>query len=152
MQERLGTKKYTISIRTARRWLKKLDWRYGRKRSGMYIDGHEREDVVAYRSAFIDRWKSYEKRMVMYDNDGKELPRPAGFEVAQIGRFRLIPITHDESTFHGNDRRNNYWIHVSDEKKPQPKGEGASIMVSDFLTSEWGRLVDGDEYVSIVFT
>jgi len=27
----------------------------------------------------------------------------------------------------------------------EKKGEGQSIMVSDFLTSEWGRLKDRDE-------
>jgi hypothetical protein len=65
-----GGKKPTIGIRTAQRWLKKLDWRYGKKKKGMYIDGHEREDVVAYRNAFCQRWKEYEKRMVLYDKDG----------------------------------------------------------------------------------
>lgn len=43
-----GICKPSISTRTANRWLKKLDWRYQRARNGMYIDGHEREDVVAY--------------------------------------------------------------------------------------------------------
>ena len=47
VQERLG-KKTKILLRTAQRWLKKLSWRYGRKRNGMYIDGHEQEDVVKY--------------------------------------------------------------------------------------------------------
>ncbi|KIJ31364.1 hypothetical protein M422DRAFT_186136, partial [Sphaerobolus stellatus SS14] len=26
----------------------KLEWQYGKKHNGMYIDGHEREDVVTY--------------------------------------------------------------------------------------------------------
>ena len=47
VQERLG-KKTKISLRTAQRWLKKLSWRYGRKRNRMYNDGHERENVVKY--------------------------------------------------------------------------------------------------------
>ncbi|KAJ7165213.1 hypothetical protein C8R46DRAFT_836022, partial [Mycena filopes] len=42
-------RKRSISVWTARRWLKRLDWRYGRRRNGMYIDGHEREDIVEYR-------------------------------------------------------------------------------------------------------
>lgn len=45
---RLGICKPKISERTARNWLAKLKWRYGRTRNGMYIDGHEREDVVEY--------------------------------------------------------------------------------------------------------
>ncbi|KAF7302004.1 RNF220 domain-containing protein [Mycena indigotica] len=56
MQERLetaGIQKRSISVRTARRWLKRMDWRFGARKNGMYVDGHEREDVVAYRAAFV---------------------------------------------------------------------------------------------------
>lgn len=42
----------------------KLDWRYGKKKKGMYIDGHEQEDVVQYWDEFLKRWKEYKKRMV----------------------------------------------------------------------------------------
>ena len=104
IQGMLGSKNRGICLRTAQRWLHKLDWRYGRKKRGMYIDGHERDDVVKYRGEFIQRWKEYEKRMVTYDNDGKESAPPPGFAVPQIGRFRLILVTHDESTFYAHDR------------------------------------------------
>ena len=87
---KLGSKARGISVRTARRWLKKLDWRYGRKRNGMYMDGHEREDVVQYRSGFLKRWQEYEKEIDT---------TPVGFPVPQDTRFRLILVTHDESTF-----------------------------------------------------
>ena len=33
--------KLTISLRTAEQWLNVLNWRYGKKKRGMYIDGHE---------------------------------------------------------------------------------------------------------------
>ncbi|KAF7304187.1 hypothetical protein MIND_00650800 [Mycena indigotica] len=45
----------TISVWTARWWLKRLDFHFGVRKNGMYIDGHEREDVVAYRNAFVKR-------------------------------------------------------------------------------------------------
>src|SRR5882672_3724209 len=48
MKDYMGTKHTSISVRTARRWLRKLDWRYQKKKAGMYVDSHEREDVVAY--------------------------------------------------------------------------------------------------------
>jgi len=60
-QERLGAKKTTISLSTTQHWMHKLDWRYGCKKNGMYIDGHEHEDVVQYRKDFLARWKEYEK-------------------------------------------------------------------------------------------
>ena len=49
----LGICKPTISRATAQRWLAKLEWRYSKKKNGMYIDGHERDNIVAYRQAFI---------------------------------------------------------------------------------------------------
>jgi len=52
VQENL--KAQTISIHTAHCWLKWLDWRYGCKWNGMYVDGHEWEDVVTYRMEFSE--------------------------------------------------------------------------------------------------
>jgi hypothetical protein len=144
-----GICKPSISKRTATRWLQKLDWRYQKTRNGMYIDGHEREDVVAYRCAFVERWKTFEKRFHQWDNDGRELPRPNGFPLPDNGPFRLVLITHDESTFYQNDRRKIAWAQTTSRPVPQPKGDGQSIMVSDFLTSEWGRLHDGKEFVRL---
>ena len=37
-----------ISFNTARKWLARLGWIWGRDRKG-YVDGHERGDVVDYR-------------------------------------------------------------------------------------------------------
>jgi hypothetical protein len=44
-----------------------------------------------------------------------------------------------------------HWIaHETSKATPLPKGDGQSIMVSDFLTSEWGRLCEGpDESVRV---
>lgn len=148
VQERLGTTGNArgITVRTAQRWLKKLKWRYAKKKNGMYIDGHEREDVVDYRKKFVERWKDYEKRFVIFNNEGQVVSQPQGFAVPGV-RFRLILVTHDESTFYENDRRKTKWVHEKEKAVAEKKGEGQSIMASDFLTVEWGRLKDGDEYV-----
>lgn len=144
MHDKLGGK-LTISERTARRWLHKLDWRYKKLANGMYIDGHERADVVEYRSKFVERWVEYEKRMVTYDNDGNISHIPKGFPIPGGCPFRLIMATQDESTYYAHDRRKTKWIHSSERAKPVRKGEGSLLMVSDFLTPEWGRLTDGEE-------
>jgi hypothetical protein len=149
VQERLRTTGNArgISLRTAQRWLKKLRWRYAKKKNGMYIDGHEREDVVDYRKKFVERWKGYEKRFVIYDNEGQVVSQPRqGFAVPGV-RFRLILVTHDESTFYENDRRKTKWVHEKEKAVAEKKGEGQSIMASEFLMVEWGRLKDGDKYV-----
>ncbi|KAH8986707.1 hypothetical protein EDB92DRAFT_1787601, partial [Lactarius akahatsu] len=141
-----GITKLTISEHTACHWLSRLDWQYGQPRKGMYIDGHEREDVVEYRKAFVKRWKEYEKHFHLWDNNGDLLPLPNGFPVPEAhGRFHLILVTHDESTFFQNDLQKTHWAHKGDKPTPQPKGNGQSLMVSDFLTADWGHLCDGKD-------
>ncbi|KAH8980000.1 hypothetical protein EDB92DRAFT_1954391 [Lactarius akahatsu] len=143
-----GITKLTISECTACHWLSRLDWQYGQPRKGMYIDGHEHEDVVEYRKAFVKRWKEYEKRFHLWDDNSDLLPLLNGFPVPKAhGRFCLILVTHDESTFFQNDLQKTRWAHKGDKPTPQPKGNGQSLMVSDFLTADWGRLCDGKESV-----
>jgi hypothetical protein len=82
----------------------------------MYVDGHEREDVVQYRNKFIARWKEYSKRFITSNRDGAVDSTPT-----------------------------TKWAHSSSTAVAERKGEGPSIMVSDFLTTEWGRLKDDDK-------
>ncbi len=119
-----GICKSSISKSTVIRWLKKLDWRYQSFRNGMYINGHEREDVVAYWRAFVERWKNFEKQFHQWDNNGCELPRPNGFPVPNGPLFQLVLVTHDESTFYQNDCRKIAWAQTTSRPTPQPKGEG----------------------------
>jgi hypothetical protein len=98
----LGIHKPTISRATAQRWLAKLDWRYSKKKNGMYIDGHERDDVVAYRQAFVYRWADYETRFQLRDTNGNPLQVPP----SRLSNSRpLILVTHDESVFFQNNER-----------------------------------------------
>src|ERR1700691_960474 len=48
MRERTHLKK-RINVATAQRWMKKLDYRWTRNPKGQFVDGHERDGVVAYR-------------------------------------------------------------------------------------------------------
>jgi hypothetical protein len=141
---RLGIHKPSISKTTAQRWLAKLKWRYSKKKNGMYIDGHERDDVVAYRQAFVYRWVDYEVRFQIRDANGNPLPHLSGLRP-------LILVTHDESIFFQNDERTTCWSHQDSRPAPKPKGEGQSLMVSDFLTAEWGHLCDSERCSSFFF-
>lgn len=143
MRAHLGTDK-GFQIRAAQLWMEQMGWRYGAPKNGMYKDGHEDPEVIAYRTAFCERWTNdYATRMWTYDNNGSKTSDPRTVDL-QSGRYPLILVTHDESTFYANDRQKTRWHHP-DAITPQPKGEGQSIMVSDFLTPEWGRLKHGDE-------
>jgi len=58
-------------------------------------------------------------------------------------------VTHNEFTFVANDEMKARWIHESQNTVPKRKGDGSSIMITDFLTSEWGNLrsEDGTECI-----
>lgn len=123
--------KPTITEQMAHNWLKKLNWWYEEKRNGMYIDGHEREDMVPYWRAFVACWKEYEKHFHMWDHNGNILLLPSGFPVPRA-HFHLILVAHNKSTFYQNDERKTHWANLSSTAKQ--KGNRQSLMVSDFLT------------------
>ncbi|PVF90974.1 hypothetical protein CPB86DRAFT_878752 [Serendipita vermifera] len=115
----------------------------------MYIDGHEREDVVEYRKAFLKRMEQYSQRMATFSVvDGEVvLDMPTLKENEKL----LILVTHDESTFYENDRKRQRWIAKDEKPVPQPKGEGSSIMVSDFISPNFGRLRDAHGEARLLF-
>ena len=141
----MGIHKPGISQSMAQRWLAKLKWRYSKVKNGMYIDGHERVDVVAYRQAFVYRWVEYEVRFPFLDDSGNPLPSPSNLRPF----FNLILVTHDKSTFFQNDQRTTCWNRLRDSRPvPRPHGDVQLLMVSDFLTAEWGRLRDDNMCVN----
>jgi hypothetical protein len=72
--------KKPLSIRTARRWLIKLGWTYTLVKKGVYMGGHEREDVVHFRNhEFLPAMLRFEERMVhykYYEDKGPDLVTP----------------------------------------------------------------------------
>ena len=99
------TLKKDLCERTARRWLIKLGWRLSVVRKGIYMDGHEREDVKAYRKVFLERMEGFERRMTHYE--GEDLtPVPPQL---QEGEKEVIPVWHDECCFHQNDESGRVW-------------------------------------------
>jgi hypothetical protein len=118
-----------ISSRTAQRWLNIMGLRFGKFMKGLYNDGHERDDVVRYRSAFLQRMSMYEKRMIQYVGDFMETSISP--ELSE-GERTLVLVTHDESCFGSNDGRSYCWVDENN-RQIRPKGSGRSVMVSAFL-------------------
>jgi len=60
---------------------------------------------------------------------------------------------HDESIYYAHDRRKIRWVHKDETAVPQPKGEGASLMVADFVSPDYGwlRSPDCTEQARVVF-
>jgi len=129
--------KQPLSLRTARRWLLKLGWRRTVVRKGVYMDGHERDDVVKYRhEVFLPAMGKFEARMVRYE--GPELNRVE--PVLAPGERQIITQFHDECCFHANDAARSLWL--KDGEQPlRKKSRGRLIHVSDFINEADGRLV-----------
>ena len=139
--EEIGVRKRkAVVASTVRRWLRKqgLNWRDVKK--GVYVDGHERQDVVGYREGFIKRLEELWPYIVEFEDDGTIVNKayPEGCIVGGRDRQPIILVTHDKSTFSSNDGRRQAWTGPS-RQFLRPKGRGQGIMVSDFLLP-WCRL------------
>ena len=153
VKKKYGMKK-GITEQTARNWLSKLGYRYTLAPTGQYIDGHKRIDVVAYRKdIFLPRWRALEPTLRIWTLDGKSEDTTAGDADALPHNRRTVVWFHDESTFYANDRRKKRWCHVTETAVPRPKGEGASLMVSHFVSADYGWLQspDGKETARVLF-
>lgn len=86
--------------RTARRWLVKLGWRQTQLKKGVYMDGHERDDVRKYRQeVFLPAMAAFESRMVHFEGPELQQVEPT----LQDGEKKVIANFHDECCFHVND-------------------------------------------------
>lgn len=125
----------------AQRYLNALGYQYKVALKGQYADGHEREDVVFYcDQIFLPQWRRISERMVNWA-DGLPEYRPP------IPGHHVIAWFHDESIFYANVRRKKGWYYKDMVAKPYTKGEGASIMIADFASADFGwlRLPDGKQ-------
>lgn len=122
-----------VSNRTVARWLHQLGFEPSSTKKGVYIDGHERSDVVDYRKIYLRKLEALEST---------HAPRPpvSGEPDPELS----VPIFHDESTFHSNDDQK--WMWAEKGKQPiRPKSQGRGIMVSDFIDEHNGYLRLSDE-------
>ena len=129
----------SVSQRTAVRWLHCLGFQKVDSKRGIYIDGHERQDVVDYRKIYL------KKHLVWASTHA--LPPPCIDEppAQPSDKKKLVLIFHDESIFHSNDDQGWMW----GEKNKiviKPKGQGRGIMVSDFIEEHNGYLRLTEEF------
>ncbi|KDQ49169.1 hypothetical protein JAAARDRAFT_143792 [Jaapia argillacea MUCL 33604] len=140
--------KRTISLATAKRWMFMMDYRWSKGPSGQYVDGHEREDVVAYRQTkFLPTMAELAWNVRVWKDGLEEISENEPWP----RNCRTVIWWHDESTFYANDCRKVYWSHKDEKAVPRAKGEGASLMVADFVSADYGWLRFGDEAARVLF-
>lgn len=135
-----------IQNRTARKWLHELGFRPHSHKKGVFIDGHEREDVREYRELFL-------RKLEILESTHLPPPLPADGKSIQIlgnpeASKRLVLIFHDESIFHANESQSVMW--AEEGKVPiRPKSLGRGLMISDFVTEHDGLLKLSDSELEI---
>jgi hypothetical protein len=143
IKEKYGIER-SISHKTACRYLNSLGYRYKAAPKGQYADGHEREDVVFYReNIFLPQWQRIQDRMAGWDEQQVDAIPDVNPD-AVPPRREVIVWFHDESVFYAHDRRKKGWYHKDAPAKPYAKGEGASLMVADFVSTRFGWLRSRD--------
>ena len=136
----------SISVETGRRWLHELGFEIITPRKGIFIDGHERQDVVDYRKQFL-------RRMVKIgfihftnaptENAQQAIPTDIDPPTAER-RSKTVVFFHDESTFNSNEDQSLKWG-LKGEKIMKQKSKGAGIMVSDYIDEHNGFLALTEE-------
>ena len=138
----------SISRRSCQRYLNMLGYRYTTAKKGVYVDGHEREDVKEYRAVFLDRIFQLEQLMATFD--GPDMTE-ATIPHLNDGQKQHVLVVHDESLFYSNDGDSPMWLHP---KHPplRKKGKGRCIMLSEFLCECHGRMkvvIEGVEQTTL---
>ena len=123
-----------IGLETARLWLHHLGFEVLTAQKGIFIDGHEREDVVESRKLFLR--KMTKLGFLHFTNaptDEAARALPSDVDPPTIERrSKTVFHFHDESTFMSNEDQPTQWG-MKGEKMMKPKSKGAGIMVSDFI-------------------
>lgn len=141
--------RFTVSKSVAYTIMTKIGWKFKTKGKGVFVDGHERDDVVKYRAAFIKRW--FEEYAPHFDFEswlgvgdaaagaaaeavqGALLPMQEG---EKEDEYTIVPMFHDESTFYASDGRTRMWLPGSSAKGHNiltKKGLGKAFMISGFM-------------------
>ncbi|KAF8220678.1 hypothetical protein L208DRAFT_1150089, partial [Tricholoma matsutake] len=82
-------------------------WHLKTLKKGVYMDGHEREDVVKYRNeVFLPTMVKFEEQMIKFE--GPELTKVA--PMLREGEKEIIPQFHDESCLTVNDYKAKAWL------------------------------------------
>ena len=135
-----------IAVETARKWLHQLGFEVLTVRKGIFIDGHEREDVVLYRKEFLRRMVKI--GFLHFTNAPTQtfaMAIPDDIEPPTLERReKTVVFFHDESTFQSNEGQSLQWG-LKGSKMMKPKSKGAGIMVSDFIDEHSGFLSLTDE-------
>ncbi|KAF4701499.1 hypothetical protein FOZ62_000378, partial [Perkinsus olseni] len=117
------------------RWLEALDFKLVQVKKTLYVDGHERPDVVADRARLAKQLDELKPLILTVDDETLEVkPNP---------QASFILVSQDEKIHHSNDQQKRYWSDGTNTVLPK-KSQGRTIMTSDFLSEVFGFIKFSD--------
>ena len=125
-----------ISPETGRKWMHKLGFNVVSKKKGTFVDSHEREDVVAYRTTMVSLG-FLNPDNAPTDEAKNALPSDLGPPPAEVIE-KTVVLFHDE-TFQAKEDQPT----LRAEKGTSVmclNSRGCGIMVSDFISENHGYL------------
>ena len=126
-----------VSLRTAIRWLCHLGFKPRSHKKGVYIDGHEREDVVKHKVEYLKTMEELRKTHKPPPQCSDEEPRMRVEEDEE--KKTLVVLYHDKSIYNTNEGQSWMWAE-DDHPALLPKTKGSGIMVADFIDEHNGYL------------
>ncbi|EER03147.1 hypothetical protein Pmar_PMAR018403 [Perkinsus marinus ATCC 50983] len=117
------------SNRTVLRWMHALGFSVHSVKNTLYVDGHERDDVVADRERLYKELQEVRPYLQTVDD--------CTLEEAENGAATHILISQDEKIHHSGDTQRRYWSDGTFTKLRQ-KSLGRTVMTSDFLSEIFG--------------
>ena len=137
----------------------KMGYCWKKEPNGQYKDGHKHEDVVTYQqNIFLPFVVFIWSQMCQWTKDGtlemvyekSEGPNDPGLGLPHHSLhpgWWIVIWVHDESMFYANNQCILHWVHSSESAKPYAKGKGASQMVADFVSLDYGWLQEKNRWV-----
>ena len=136
----------SIGITTARKWLLRLGFTVQKSGTGMFIDGHDRPDVVDARSRYLAESEVAYARGYNFFNQDEISTSLDEFQDTSFrrsfgqmgGQLKLgntnpaIVYQHDEVVYNANCAQSQYWGDGSFSMRTK-KSQGQGRMVSDFV-------------------
>jgi len=112
-------------LSTACCWLHKEGFQYISYKKGLYFDGHDRPDVVAYhQNHFLLTMQKYQDKLVQYvvgDVQTEKHIKPQNFV-----KCCIMLTSHDETTTQANDGQGKGWV-LGQQFPLQKKGAGRGL-------------------------
>ena len=132
---------HEVCENTIREWVKKCGFKFFTKKKGVYIDGHDREDVAEHRKEFVtgEELDELSQPLWLWDTKGEKWRHVDEIEGVELcnksffgglgGQFRddvekkCVSYWHDESIFNANNTESSFWG-THGEPSLMSKGKG----------------------------